>query len=64
MFGDDQFQLISKALHTTYQSLLDNGYESNVVERIDMAKEDLIKALAHSSSVDHKLLIQSLFDNQ
>ncbi|QGQ46637.1 hypothetical protein [Metabacillus sediminilitoris] len=63
MYDDQQFQLISKALSSTKQSLVEQiGYESSAVLQIGQAKEDMIKALAHASSIDHQLIVDTLFD--
>ncbi|MBO1513802.1 MULTISPECIES: hypothetical protein [Metabacillus] len=63
MYEDQQFQLISKALSSTQKSLEEQiGLESPAVLQIGNAREDMIKALSHATSIDHQLIIETLFD--
>jgi hypothetical protein len=63
MYKDQQFQLISKALNSTQKSLEEQiGIESLALHEIGTAKEDMIKALAHATSIDHQIIIDTLFD--
>jgi hypothetical protein len=63
MYEDQQFQLISKALSSTQKSLVEQiGFESPAVLQIGNAKEDMMKALAHATAIDHQLIIETLFD--
>ncbi|MDQ0225163.1 hypothetical protein [Metabacillus niabensis] len=64
MFEDQQFQLISKAINSTQKSLEEQiGLESPAVLQLNQAKEELKRALAHASSIDHQIIIDTLFDN-
>jgi hypothetical protein len=63
MYEDQQFQLISRALISTQKSLEEqNGIESPAFLQISHAREDLKKALAHATSIDHQLITDTLFD--
>jgi hypothetical protein len=63
MYEDQQFQLISKALSSTQKSLEEQiGVESPAVLQIGNARDDMIKALSHATSIDHQLIIETLFD--
>ncbi|KKI88734.1 hypothetical protein WQ54_29945 [Bacillus sp. SA1-12] len=63
MYEDQQFQLISKALHSTQKSLEEQiGIDSPAVLQLGTAREDMMKALAHATSIDHQLIIETLFD--
>jgi hypothetical protein len=63
MYEDQQFQLISKALSSTQKSLEEQiGIESPAVLQIGNARDDMIKALSHATSIDHQLIIETLFD--
>jgi len=64
LFEDQQFQLISKAINSTQKSLEEQiGLESPAVLQLNQAKEELKRALAHASSIDHQIIIDTLFDN-
>lgn len=63
MYEDQQFQLISKALISTQKSLEEQiGIESPAALQISHAREDLKRALAHATSIDHQLITDILFD--
>ena len=63
MYEDQQFQLISKAISSTQKSLEEQtGFESPAVLQLYQAKEDLKKAIAHASSIEHQIIIDTLFD--
>lgn len=64
MFEDQQFQLISKAINSTQKSLEEQiGIKSPAVLQLNQAKEELKRALAHASSIDHQIIIDTLFNN-
>ena len=63
MYEDQQFQLISKALLSTQKSLEEQiGLESPAALQMSHAREDLKRALAHATSIDHQLITDTLFD--
>ncbi|MTH52114.1 hypothetical protein GKZ89_01755 [Bacillus mangrovi] len=62
MLGNDQFQLISKALNRSYEQLAGQPEESIGLLSIGTAREDLLQAISHASALEKKLLIQSLYD--
>ena len=63
MYGNQDFHLINKALISTRKSLeSEMGSDSQAVLQIGQAKEDMIRALSHVTSIDHQLIIETLFD--
>ncbi len=63
MFENHEFQLINKALLSTKKSLEDTvGSDSHAVLQIGQAKEDMIRALSYVTSIDHQLIIETMFD--
>lgn len=63
MYENQEFHLINKALLSTKKSLEDvTGSESEAVLQIGQAKEDMIRALSHITSIDHQLIFETMFD--
>ncbi|WP_175639671.1 hypothetical protein [Metabacillus schmidteae] len=63
MYGNHDFHLINKALTSTKKSLeTEMGSESEAVIQIGQAKEDMIRALSHVTSIDHQLIFETMFD--
>lgn len=63
VFEDQQFQLISKALTSTQKSLEEQiGMDSPALLQMGNAREDMIKALSHATAIDHRLIIDTLYD--
>ncbi|MCD7033420.1 hypothetical protein LRR81_04195 [Metabacillus sp. GX 13764] len=62
MLKDQDFQLISKALISSYECLSKQDQECAGIQSLGSAQENLMKAMAHAASIDHKMLVQSLFD--
>lgn len=65
MYDNQEFHLINKALLSTKKSLEDvMGSESDAVLQIGQAKEDMIRALSHITSIDHQLIFETMFDQK
>ncbi|PMC39367.1 hypothetical protein CJ195_05425 [Bacillus sp. UMB0899] len=63
MYGNHDFHLINKALTSTKKSLeTEMGSESEAVIQIGQAKEEMIRALSHVTSIDHQLIFETMFD--
>ncbi|MGQ4664314.1 hypothetical protein ACUIJN_00605 [Metabacillus halosaccharovorans] len=63
MYENQNFHLINKALLSTKKSLENEiGYDSHAVMQIGQAKEDMIRALSHVTSIDHQLIFETMFD--
>ncbi|MFY4776035.1 hypothetical protein [Metabacillus sp. RGM 3146] len=62
MLKDHDFHLISKALVSSYESLSREEEACRGIHSLGDAHDNFLKALAHASSVDHKMLIQTLYD--
>jgi len=63
LYENQEFHLINKALLSTKKSLEDvTGSESEAVLQIGQAKEDMIRALSHITSIDHQLIFETMFD--
>ncbi|MGD6795170.1 hypothetical protein [Metabacillus indicus] len=60
--GNNDFNLISKALSSTYLSLIENGHEAAAQASLSSARADFLKAVAHASAIDQKVLIDTLYD--
>lgn len=60
---DQQFQLISKALTATQKSLEEQGeIDTHAYLQIGQAREDMLRALSLATSIDHHLVIDTLYD--
>jgi hypothetical protein len=65
MYENNQFELIAKALQSTRKSLEEHtDYHSNAIVELGQAKEEMIKALSYATSIDHQLIIGTLFDQE
>jgi len=63
LYENQEFHLINKALLSTKKSLEDaTGSESEAVLQIGQAKEDMIRALSHITSIDHQLIFETMLD--
>ncbi|PGT87405.1 hypothetical protein [Bacillus sp. AFS040349] len=65
MYDQQEFELISKALTSTEKSLENQVSDhSDVIFQLGQAKEDMIRALSIATSIDHQIIIESLFDKE
>ncbi|MGD6815815.1 hypothetical protein [Metabacillus sp. 84] len=63
MLGNEEFQLITRALDRSYEQL--SGQEEGGaagMQSIGIAKEELLQAMAHASSVEKKLIMHTLYN--
>ncbi|MFY0757876.1 hypothetical protein AB1K32_03205 [Metabacillus dongyingensis] len=59
---NEDFNLISKALSSSYLSLIQNGQDAAAHASLSNARADFLKAVAHASAIDQKVLIDTLYD--
>jgi len=65
MYDQQEFELISKALFSTEKSLENQVSDySDAILQLGQAKEDMMRALSVATSIDHQLIIESLFDKE
>jgi hypothetical protein len=65
MYDQQEFELISKALFSTEKSLENQVSDhSDAILQLGQAKEDMIRALSIATSIDHQLIIESLFHKE
>ncbi|MBS2969354.1 hypothetical protein J9317_11310 [Metabacillus sp. KIGAM252] len=62
MLGNEEFQRITNALNRSFESLSDQAADSAGVQSIGTAREDLLHAISHASSLERKLIIHTLYD--
>jgi len=59
----EEFNLIVKALNSTKKTIEQDLVGSpTAINQLSQAKEEMIKALSYASSVDHHLIIDTMFD--
>ncbi|PLR66816.1 MULTISPECIES: hypothetical protein [Bacillaceae] len=61
MHVNEDFNLISKALSSSYLSLVENGQEA-AAQSLNSARSDFLKAFAHASAIDQKVMIDTLYN--
>ncbi|AZB43288.1 hypothetical protein CEF21_13790 [Bacillus sp. FJAT-42376] len=62
MLGNEDFQLITRALNRTYEQLSEQGAGQAGIQSIGTAREDLLQAMSHASSIERKLIVHTLYD--
>ncbi|MBM7602052.1 hypothetical protein JOC75_000022 [Metabacillus crassostreae] len=64
MYYNDQFEMIAKALDSTKKSLETQvNFDDPAIQQVDKAKEAMIESLAHATSIDHQLIIETMFNH-
>lgn len=64
MFQDQQFELIAKALESTQKSLETQvNVDDPAILQVAKAKAEMIESLAHATSIDHQLIIETMFNH-
>ncbi|WP_226666800.1 hypothetical protein [Metabacillus litoralis] len=64
MYQDDQFKLIAKALDSTQKALEEKvDFDDPSILQVTQAKADMIESLSYTTSIDHRLIIETLYNH-
>lgn len=56
--------MIAKALDSTKKSLETQvNFDDPAIQQVDKAKAEMIESLAHATSIDHQLIIETMFNH-